>query len=160
MANTYTQLYVQFVFAVKGRQSLLKKQHRERVYEYITGIVQNRGHKMLRINGMSDHIHIFINFKPSEKLSDLVRDIKSNSSIFIKEQGFTPFKFEWQDGYGAFTYAHSQIDEVCKYIINQEEHHKKRTFRQEWESFLKKFEIENDEKYWFDFLEDFSDWED
>ncbi len=160
MANTYTQLYVQFVFAVKGRQSLLQEKHREEVYQYITGIVQKRGHKMLQINGTSDHIHIFIGFKPTEKLSDLVRDIKTNSSIFIKEQRFTPFKFEWQEGYGAFTYAHSQKDEVCKYIANQEEHHKKATFRQEWIAFMNKFEVENDEQYWFDFLEDFSDWED
>jgi REP element-mobilizing transposase RayT len=160
MANTYTQLYVQFVFAVKGRQSLLRKQYRQEVYKYVTGIVEKRGHKMLQINGMSDHVHIFIGFKPTEKLSDLVRDIKTNSSMFIKEQRFTPFKFEWQAGYGAFTYGHSQIDDVCKYIANQEEHHKKVTFRQEWTAFMNKFEVENDEQYWFDFLEDFSDWGD
>ena len=154
MANTYTQLYAQLVFAVKGRQSLILKEHRERIHQYITGIVQNREQKMLAVFCMPDHTHIFVGFKPSMRLSDLVRDIKTNSSIFIKENKLTPFKFEWQDGYGAFTYAHSQINTVCQYVLNQEEHHKAKTFREEYVDFLNKFEVPYDERYMFEWLEE------
>lgn len=154
MANTYTQMYVQLVFAVKNRQALIPKEHKEELHKYITGVVTKRKQKMLAIHAMPDHIHIFIGFKPNMNISDLVRDIKTASSSFIKEKRFTKFQFNWQEGYGAFTYAHSQIDVVCKYIQNQEEHHKKRTFKAEYLDFLKKFEVDFNEQYLFDFLDE------
>lgn len=154
MANTYTQLYVQLVFAVKGRQSLIEKQHREQLHQYITGIVQKRGQKMLAIFCMPDHIHIFIGFKPTLCLSDLVRDIKTNASIFIKEKRFTQVKFEWQEGFGAFSYAHSQLNAVCKYILNQERNHQARTFQKEYLDLLQKFEVPHDERYLFEWIEE------
>ncbi|MEN0004871.1 MAG: IS200/IS605 family transposase [Bacteroidota bacterium] len=154
MANTYTQLYVQIVFAVKRREALIPKQHKEELHKYITGIVKKRGQKLLAVHAMPDHIHIFIGFKPTLKLSDLVRDIKTASSQFIREKRFTPFQFNWQEGYGAFTYAHSQVGAVCRYIENQEQHHKKKTFRMEYLEFLEKFEVTYEERYAFDFLEE------
>ena len=154
MPNTYTQLYVQIVFAVKGRKSLIEKQHREQIHQFITGIVQKRGQKMLAIFCMPDHIHLLIGFKPSVSLSDLVRDIKTNSTIFIKQNRFTPYRFEWQEGFGAFTYAHSQLDSVCKYILNQEEHHQKRNFKTEYLDFLEKFDIPNEKQYFFEWVEE------
>lgn len=120
MANTFTQLYVQVVFAVKGRQSLIPKDQKERVHQYITGIVSKREQKLLAIHCMPDHTYILIGFKPTLCISDLMRDIKTQSSAFIRKQKITPFKFEWQEGYGAFTYAQSQVDVVCKYIHRQE----------------------------------------
>ncbi len=154
MANTYTQLYAQLVFAVKGRQSLIEKQHRERIHQFITGIVQKRGQKMLAVFCMPDHVHIFIGFKPSVSLSDLVRDIKANTTIFIKENRLSPFKFAWQEGFGAFTYAHSQLDSVCKYILNQEKHHQTRGFKQEYFDFLAKFDVPHEERYLFEWEEE------
>ena len=132
MARTFTQLHVQLVFAVKGRESLVKKEWKEELYKYITGIVQNQGHKMLAINGMPDHIHIFIGYKPTQIIPDLVETIKTDSNHFIKRMGFTPFKFSWQEGYGAFSYSRSQVPSVCQYIMKQEEHHRKKTFREEY----------------------------
>lgn len=153
MANTYTQLYAQLVFAVKGRQSLIEKQHRERLHQIITGIIQNRGQKMLAVFCMPDHVHILIGFKPSVSLSDLVRDIKTNTTLFIKENRLSRSKFEWQAGFGAFTYAHSQVDAVCKYIMNQEDHHKTRSFRAEYLDFLEKFEVLHEERYLFEWID-------
>lgn len=153
MANTYTQMYVQLVFAVKKREALIPKQHKEELHKYITGIITKRKQKLLAIHAMPDHIHIFIGFKPTVKISDLVRDIKTASSQFIREKRFTPFQFNWQEGYGAFTYAHSQLDAVCKYIQNQEQHHRKKTFREEYFEFLKRFDVDYDDQYVFDFLE-------
>lgn len=153
MANTFTQLYVQLVFAVKGRQSLIAKEHRERIQQYIAGIISKRNQKLLAIYCMPDHTHIFIGFKPTLAISDLVRDIKTQSSSFIREQRLTPFRFEWQEGYGAFTYAQSQVEVVCNYVRNQEEHHRKRTFKEEYLEFLEKFNVEFEEKYLFDWLE-------
>ncbi len=153
MPNKYTQLYIQMVFAVQGRQSLIAKQHKEEIHKYITGIVQKRDHKMLAINSMPDHIHIFIGLNPAQSISDVVRDIKSNSSTFIADKKLVKGKFSWQEGYGAFSYAHSQIDSVVKYVLNQEEHHKKKTFKEEYLDFLKKFEIEYEEKYLFEWIE-------
>lgn len=153
MANTFTQLYVQFVFAVKKREALIPKVHKNEIHKYITGIISKREQKLLAINSMPDHIHIFIGFKPTLKISDLVRDIKTASSKFIREKKFIPYSFNWQEGYGAFTYAHSQVDAVCKYVLNQEEHHRTKTFKEEYLEFLKKFEVEYDEQYLFDFLE-------
>jgi REP element-mobilizing transposase RayT len=155
MANTYTQLYVQLVFTPKGREKMIPKEYKEDVHRYITGIVQDksRKHKMLAINCMPDHIHIFVSLHPAQSISDLVNDIKTASTKFIKSHPWMPFAFEWQQGFGAFTYSQSQIDEVIKYVLNQEEHHKKKTFREEYLDFLRKFEIPFDEKYLFEFYD-------
>ena len=153
MSGTYSQIYLQTVFAVKGRESLISSNWEERLYRYITGIVQNNGQKMLAVNGMPDHIHFFIGMKPSCCLSDLVREIKKSSNEFIIENKFTKHKFSWQEGYGAFSYSHSQLDNVFQYIMNQKEHHKKKTFKEEYTGLLKKFNIEFEEKYLFDWIE-------
>ena len=142
MANTYSQIYIQIVFAVKGRQNLIPKQNREELHKYITGIVQNRDQKMLSIFCMPDHTHLLIGLKPNVCISDLVRDIKAGSSKFINDRNWINGKFNWQEGFGAFSYSKSQLDHVIKYIINQEEHHKKHTFKEEYLEFLQKFEIE------------------
>ncbi len=153
MPNTYSQIYIQIVFAIKGRQRLILKQYKEDLHKYITGIVQNRHHKMLAVNCMPDHTHILIGLNPSQSISDLTRDIKSISSKFINENNWIAGKFNWQEGYGAFSYSRSQIDSVIKYILKQEDHHKKTTFKEEYFEFLKKFEIEYDENYLFEWIE-------
>lgn len=153
MAGTFSQIYIQVVFAVKGRESLIQKEWEERLYQYITGIIRAKEQKLIAINGMPDHIHIFIGMKPSCCLSDLVREVKKSSNDFINENKLSKFKFSWQEGYGAFSYSHSQIDAVAKYILNQKEHHRKITFKEEYVDFLKKFEIEHDEKYLFNWME-------
>lgn len=150
MANTYSQLYVQIVFAVKGRQNLISKNNKDEIYKYITGIITNHKQKLIVINGMPDHIHILVGIKPDMSLSDLVRDIKSNSSKFINEQKWINGKFEWQTGFGAFSYGHSQLANVIKYIENQEEHHKTKTFREEYIAFLKLFTIDFKNEYLFE----------
>jgi putative transposase len=142
MSNTYTQIYIQIVFAVKGRDSLIHHPWEEQLYKYITGIVQNKEQKMLAINGMPDHIHFLIGMKPDCTLSDLVREIKKSSNAFIKENKFTKFKFQWQEGFGAFSYSHSQLDDVIAYVTNQKQHHKKKTFIEEYLELLTKFKIE------------------
>jgi putative transposase len=153
MANTYTQLYLQVVFAVKGRQSLIREINREQLEKFITGIVQKRNHKMLSIYAMPDHVHLLIGIKPDQSISDLVRDVKAGSSKYINDSKWTNGRFSWQEGYGAFTYSRSQIDKVVKYILNQEEHHKVKTFREEYIAFLDKFQVEYDSKYLFDWIE-------
>lgn len=153
MPNTYSQIYVQIVFAVKGRENLISKSNREELHKYITGIVQKREQKMLSIFSMPDHTHLLIGLKPSIAISDLVRDIKTGSSNFINEKKWIRGKFSWQEGFGAFSYSRSQIDDVIKYILNQEEHHKKKTFKEEYLDFLVKFEIEYDNKYLFEWIE-------
>lgn len=153
MASTYSQIYIQYVFAVKGRQNLLHKAWREEVFKYISGIIKAKDQKPIIVNGVADHVHVFVGLKPSMCISDLVRDIKNNSSKFINEQGWINGKFSWQEGYGAFSYAHSQIDNVYHYILNQEEHHHKKTFKEEYLEFLQKFEVEYDDKYLFDWLD-------
>ncbi|TAL70349.1 MAG: IS200/IS605 family transposase [Bacteroidetes bacterium] len=150
MANTYTQLYVHIVFAVKGRQNIIPSNKKEELYKYITGIFKNKKNKLLAINGMSEHIHILLNQNPEDSLSSLVKEIKRCSSLFINEKKWMPGKFEWQSGYSGFTYSKSQISSVCKYIENQEQHHKKRTFREEYIEILKKFAVDYNEKYIFD----------
>ena len=154
MASTYSQIYIQYVFAVKGRQNLLHKAWREEVFKYISGIIKAKDQKPIIVNGVADHVHVFVGLKPSMCISDLVRDIKNNSSKFINEQGWINGKFSWQEGYGAFSYAHSQIDNVYHYILNQEEHHRKKTFKEEYLEFLQKFEVEYDDKYLFDWLDE------
>lgn len=153
MPNTYSQIYIQIVFAVKGRQNLIAKEHREELHKYITGIVTKREQKLLAIFAMPDHVHILIGLKPNISISDLVRDIKAGSSKFINDSNWKKEKFNWQEGFGAFSYSKSNLDQVVKYILNQEEHHKKRTFKEEYLDFLEKFEIEYDIKYVFDWIE-------
>lgn len=153
MPGTYSQIYIQIVFAVKHRDALIHQTWDERLYQYITGIVQNKEQKMLAINGMPDHIHLLLGMKPSCCLSDLVREIKKSSTEFITENKLCKFKFNWQEGYGAFSYSQSQLDDVIGYIMNQKEHHKKKTFREEYTGFLKKFNIDYEEKFLFDWIE-------
>src|SRR5215203_425449 len=154
MPNTYTQLYIQFVFAVKDRESLIKKDWKDDLYKYITGIVQNNKSKMLAINGMSDHIHIFIGYKPTIAVPDLIKDIKLASGSWINDNKLTSHRFNWQEGYGAFSYRLRDVDEICLYIQNQEEHHGKRTFKEEYIGLLNDFAIAYEEKYLFDFFND------
>jgi len=148
--GTFSQIYIQVVFAVKGRHSLIKPYWETDLYKYITGIVQGKGQKMLAINGTENHIHFLIGLKPSCKISNLVREIKKSSNVFVKENKFTKFKFEWQEGYGVFSYSHSSLNNVIAYINNQKEHHKKTTFKKEYLEFLKKFDLGYDDKFLFD----------
>ncbi len=150
MANTFSQIYIQIVFSTQNRQNLINKEIKNEIYKYITGIVQNKNHKLITINGMPDHIHIFTGLKPKESISDLVRDIKKDSSKFINSKNWIRGKFNWQEGFGAFSYGHSQIDNVYQYIQNQEIRHKTQTFKEEYLNFLKKFEIDYNEHYVFD----------
>jgi REP element-mobilizing transposase RayT len=152
MSGTFSKIYIQLVFAVKGRNSLISNLWEEELYKYITGIVRNKEQKMLAINGMPDHIHLFIGMKPSCCLSDLVREIKKSSNNFINEKKFTDFKFQWQEGYGAFSYSHSNLDNVIKYVMNQKEHHKVLSFKEEYIEFLQKFEIEFKDEYLFEWV--------
>ena len=154
MPNTYTQLYIQFVFAVKWRESLIQASWKDELYKYITGIVQNNKSKMLAINGMPDHIHIFVGYKPSVPIPDLIKDIKVASSLWINERKLANGKFNWQEGYGAFSYRLRDIDEICKYIQSHELHHHKRTFREEYTELFKDFAIEYEDKYLFEFFDD------
>lgn len=150
MPGTFSQVYVQIIFAVKGRQNIILKNWKEELYKYISGIITNKGQKSITVNGVSDHVHVFVGLKPSMAISDLVRDIKNNSSNFINDKNFVKGLFSWQDGYGVFSYGHSQIEKVYNYIKNQEAHHHKQTFREEYLEFLRKFEIEHNEKYLFE----------
>ena len=154
MAGTFSQIYIQVIFAVKARNSLIGKEWEEELYRYINGIVQNKGQKMLAIQGIPNHIHFLIGMKPSCCLSDLVREVKKSSNSFIKEKKFSKFKFDWQEGYGAFSYSHSSLDNIIAYVMNQKEHHKKRTFKEEYMEFLNKFEIEFKDEYLFEWIED------
>jgi len=149
MANTYTQTYIHFVFAVKNRLGLINKHWREDLYKYISGIITNKGHKLIAIGGMDDHLHILIGISSNQSLSDIVSQIKRASTLWINGNKFFPGNFAWQEGYGAFSYGKSQLADVINYIFNQEQHHRKRTFRDEYLEFLKLYEIEFDEKYVF-----------
>ncbi len=154
MANTYTQIYIQIVFAVSERQNLISKENREELHKFITGIVTNRKQKLFAVFAMPDHVHILVSMSPAISISDLVRDIKAGCSKFINDKGWVKGKFNWQEGYGAFSYSKSSIDAVVKYILNQEELHKKKTFKEEYLDFMQKFEIEYDPKYVFEWIED------
>lgn len=149
MSNTYTQIHIQCVMAVKYRQSLIAPEWKEQLNKYITGIVQNHGHKMIAINSMPDHLHMFFGFRPNQSLSDLMRLVKGESSEWINLQRFTPAVFRWQEGYGAFSYSKSHVQKVTNYVMNQEEHHRKQTFLEEYRQFLEQFEIDYDERYIF-----------
>lgn len=147
MANTFTQIYLHLVFAVQNRISLINPEWKAELYKYITGIVQNNGHKLIAINGIANHLHIAVGYKPHQLIPDLLQDIKGYSSKWVNEKKFVRGKFNWQEGYGVFSFSHSQIDRVVKYINNQEQHHKKVSFREEYIQLLKKYNIPFDEKY-------------
>ena len=151
--GSYTQMYVQLVFAVKNRKALLTPEIQPTVFKYISGIITDMKHKSIIVNGVSDHIHIFLGLNPSISVADTVHDIKRSSSLFINKEKLSNFHFSWQSGYGGFTYGKSQIDEVYQYILNQENHHRKNSFKKEYLRFLELFEIEYDERYLFDFFD-------
>lgn len=153
MSGTFSQIYIQVVFAVKGRLNLISPNWKDELHKYIAGIIKGKNQKPIIINGMPDHIHAFIGLKPSMAISDLVRDIKNNSTNFINDNKFIRGKFSWQEGYGVFSYSHSQIDNVYNYILKQEKHHERKSFREEYFEILKKHEIDYNEKYLFDWIE-------
>lgn len=153
MSSTFSQIYIQIVFAVKGRESLIQLSWEEELYKYISGIIRNKEQKLIAINGMPDHIHILIGMKPTCSLSDLVREIKKSSNEFIKEKTFVKGKFNWQEGYGAFSYSHSSLDNVIAYINNQKAHHIKKSFKAEYLELLHKFEIEYKPEYLYEWIE-------
>ena len=150
MANTYTQLYFHIVFAVKGRNNYISENWKSELYKYISGIIANKDQKLMIVNGVPNHIHLLIGTKPNCNLSDLIRDIKANSSKWINEKKFTNFHFEWQTGFGAFTVSQSVVPNVIEYIKNQEEHHRKKTFKEEYIEFLNAYQIEFKDEYLFD----------
>jgi len=149
VANTYTQIYVQVVFAVEARQCVIRSEFKEELHKFITGIVAHRGQKLLAIHCMPDHTHLFIGQKPSIALSDLIHDVKKASTTFINEKKWVPGRFSWQEGFGAFSYSHSQIPQVIRYIQNQEQHHSKRNFRDEYRALLQRFEVQYNERFVF-----------
>ncbi len=150
-SGTFSQIYIQLVFVVKGRENLLHRNIREEVFKYMSGIVKAKGQKSIIIE---DHVHLFIGLKPSMRLSDLVRDIKNNTTNFINERKFVVGRLSWQEGYGAFSYSQSHIDNVYKYILNQEIHHQKKSFKEEYLDLLLRFEIDYIEEYLFEFYDD------
>ena len=152
MPGTFSQIYVQVVFTVQGRHNIIGKRWKDNLNKYISGIITNKGQKSIIVNGMHDHIHAFVGLKPSMSVSDLVRDMKSSSSNFINRNKFVRGKFSWQEGYGVFSYSHSHIEKVYNYILNQEKHHHKKTFKEEYIEFLEKFQIEYDEQYLFEWI--------
>ena len=154
MANTYTQIHLQIVFAVQGRRSSIPTVHAQTLYQYITGIITQQGQKLLAINGMPDHLHLLIGLRPDKALSDLMREVKANSAKFINEQKWLPGKFAWQEGFGAFSYGASQLPQVISYIERQQDHHAKRTFAQEYELLLQQFGVEYNPAYVFKPTED------
>jgi putative transposase len=159
MANTYSQCYFHLVFSPKYRRALISREWKDEFEKYITGIIQNHNHKLIAIGSMPDHIHIFIGYNMNQLIPDLVEAIKTSSNTWINQKGLSKFHFEWQKGYGAFTYAKSQISNVARYIENQEKHHAKKTFKDEYLEILKKFEIDFKDEYLFDFFDDASTWQ-
>lgn len=153
MANTFSQIYIQTVFAVSNRMSLIKPEFKEDLHKYITGIIRHQGQKLISINGMPDHLHVLIGLKPSMALADLVRDIKADSSTYVNKNRWVRGKFSWQEGYGAFSYGHSQLDTIIRYIQNHEKHHRRRSFKEEYLAWLKKYEIPFEAKYVFEFID-------
>ena len=152
MGDTYTQIIIQLVFAVEGRQSLISPERQEDVNKYITGIVKNKGSKMIAVNGMPDHLHILVGLNPAQAISDLVRDIKSDTNVWINKKRWIKGRFSWQEGYGAFSYSRSHLDRVVKYVLNQAQHHAKRSFRDEYLTLLRKFDISFEDKYMFEWV--------
>ena len=151
--NTYTQIHIQFVFAVKYRRALIQPSWKDELHKYITGMIQNKTHKMLQINTMPDHLHMLIGFRPNENMSQLIQVVKSESTKFINDNHLSQQEFGWQDSFGAFSYCKSHVHNVISYIQNQEQHHKKQTFLEEYVALLKAFEIEYDERYLFEFYD-------
>lgn len=154
MANTYSQLYIHFVFAVKNRGCFIGPSWQQELYAYLTGVIENRRHKVYAIGGMRDHIHILVSMSPAQSVSELVQETKRASTLWIKERHLVDGNFAWQEGFGAFSYGKSQVNNVVTYIQNQKQHHLGKTFREEYEEFLKIFEIEYDERYVFHQVED------
>ncbi len=152
--GTFTQIYLQFVIAVKFREARLTANHQKEVFSFIAGLINSMGHKSYAVNGMPDHVHIFMSFSPSHSPSETIKEIKRASTNFINEKGWSGRKFQWQNGYGCFSYSLSQIDDVVKYILNQQSHHAKRSFREEYVEFLKRFEVEFNEQFLFEFFDD------
>ena len=152
MSNTYSQIYIQIIFAVQGRESLININWEEELFKYITGIVTSKVQKMIAINGVEDHIHFLIGMKPSCNISDLVREIKKSSNLFISNKKFCKQSFNWQEGFGAFSYSHSSLTNVIKYIENQKEHHKKKSFKEEYLEFLEKFSVDYKDEYLFKWI--------
>ena len=153
MPNTYTQIHIHLVFAVKNRHAQIHESIPNRVEKYMTGIIQNLGHKLLAVYCMPDQTHLFVGFRPNQSLSDFMREVKSKTSEFVNKEKLTQQKFNWQEGYGAFSYSHSHVQNVIDYILRQPEHHRKKTFREEYQEFLKRFEIPFEEQYLFDWIE-------
>jgi putative transposase len=151
--DTYTQIYIHLVFAVKSREMALNRSTRHRVFEYLSGTLTHMKHKSIIVNGVSNHVHVFYGMNPKISISDTVHDLKRSSTLFINQNGLCKFNYAWQDGYGGFSYSKSQIQDVYSYVRDQEIHHKKKTFREEYLDLLKDFEIEYNEKYLFDFLD-------
>lgn len=149
MANTFTQIHIHAVFSVQNRECIIANSWKNELYKYISGIIQNQNHKLLAINGMPDHVHVLFGMRPTQSLSDLLQDIKGSSSKWINERKLVKGKFSWQEGYGAFSYSKSQLTYILQYINNQEEHHKKKTFLQEYIEFLDLYDVEYDERYIF-----------
>ncbi len=154
MANTYLQIYLHIIFAVQGHANLIHGAYQEELYRYITGIVTNKRQKLLAVGGMPEHVHVFIGLNHGNAISDMVRDIKANSSRFINEQCWMLGQFRWQEGYGGFSYSRSQIHQVIQYILNQEHHHTRRTFKEEYLEFLKEFALEYDKRYLFEWIDE------
>lgn len=152
MANTFSQIYLQFVFAVKRRESLIPKEHKEELHKYLTGLVQHRNSKMIAVHCMPDHVHLFVGFKPTMSIPDFVKEIKVESNEFINHKGWVKGRFNWQEAYGVFSYSQSHIGRVANYVHNQEMHHQSKTFKHEYQGLLKKFEVPFEETYLFDFL--------
>jgi len=149
MANTFTQIHIQTVFTVQDRSCIISKAWENELYKYITGIIQHHGHKVLAINGIPDHLHVFFGMRPTESLSDLMQDVKGDSSTWINKRGLVTGRFSWQEGYGGFSYSKSQVDHVIDYIKNQKIHHRRKTFIEEYMEFLEKFEMPYDRRYIF-----------
>lgn len=150
--GTFTQIYIQLIFSPLYREALLHPHIRPEVFSYMSGIITNLGHKSIIVNGMADHVHLFIGLNPKLSISETVKEIKRASSLFINQQKFFPGKFQWQSGYGGFSYSQSQIERVYQYILNQQEHHKKKSFKEEYMGFLKKYDIEFENQYLFEFF--------
>ena len=151
--GTFTQIYLHFVFAVKFREALLQPKQQKEVFRFIAGLIDSMGHKSYAVNGMPDHVHVFMSFSPSKSPSETIKEIKRASSNFINDKKWFPGKFQWQNGYGCFSYGKSQIDDVVNYILNQKEHHHKTTFQEEYLAFLKKFEVDYDDRFLFEFFD-------
>jgi len=154
MANTYSQIYIHLVFSPKNKQALIGKQWKDELEKYITGIVQDHGHKLLAIGSMPDHIHIFIGYNLNHLIPKLVEEIKTSTNSWIKQKRFSKFKFDWQKGYGAFSHSRSQLDTVVNYILNQETHHQGKTFKEEYLEILRKNDVDFNEGYLFEFFDD------